>query len=43
MPTTALEAVPEVDIDEGCFKYILIKVHHSPEGGPEVTKFIVRG
>ncbi|KAF2358395.1 Janus [Trinorchestia longiramus] len=38
-----LDSVPDVDIDAGTFKYILIKVHHSPEGGPETSKFIVRG
>ncbi|XP_071522743.1 14 kDa phosphohistidine phosphatase-like isoform X2 [Panulirus ornatus] len=38
-----LDQVADVDIDSGTFKYVLIKVHHSPEGGPEVSKFITRG
>lgn len=38
-----LDQVIEADIDTGRFKYILIKVHHSPEGSQETTKFIVRG
>lgn len=39
-----LDKVPEVDIDDGTFKYILIKVHHSPPAPePEKSKFIVRG
>lgn len=38
-----LDQVADVDIDNGTFKYVLIKVHHSPEGGPEQSKFIARG
>ncbi|XP_068248965.1 14 kDa phosphohistidine phosphatase-like isoform X2 [Palaemon carinicauda] len=38
-----LDKVEDADIDVGRFKYILINVHHSPEGGPEVSKHIVRG
>ncbi|XP_064096129.1 14 kDa phosphohistidine phosphatase-like isoform X2 [Macrobrachium nipponense] len=38
-----LDKVEAADIDVGRFKYILINVHHSPEGGPEVSKHIVRG
>ena len=41
--TSPLDKVADADIDVGRFKYILIKVHHSPEGGPEVSKHIVRG
>lgn len=43
MTSAKLDQVEDVDIDTGRFKYILIKVHDSPEGGPEVTKHIVRG
>ena len=37
-----LDDVQDIDIDEGRFKYILIKVHHSREG-EEISKYIVRG
>ena len=37
-----LDDIQDVDIDEGRFKYILIKVHHSREG-EEISKYIVRG
>lgn len=39
-----LEAVPLVDIDEGRFKYILIKVYAKQlADGSEPSKLIVRG
>ncbi|XP_053630604.1 14 kDa phosphohistidine phosphatase isoform X4 [Cherax quadricarinatus] len=38
-----LGKVDDVDIDSGTFKYILIKVHHSPPEGTETSKFITRG
>lgn len=38
-----LEAVPTVDIDEGVFKYILVKVYGKEKAdGTEPAKFIVR-
>lgn len=39
-----LNAVPLVEIDEGVFKYILIKVYgkQNPEDGKEPSKLIVR-
>ncbi|RXG62927.1 14 kDa phosphohistidine phosphatase [Armadillidium vulgare] len=40
---SSLEKVQNVDIDTGKFKYILIKVHHSPPDGNETSKYIVRG
>lgn len=40
---TALDKVKDAEIDTGKFKYILIKVHHSPEGSQETSKHIVRG
>lgn len=46
MPTVdaKLEAVPLVDIDEGRFKYILIKVFGKQlADGSEPSKLIVRG
>jgi len=42
--TNPLDNVIDADIDNnGRFKYILIKVHNSPEGGKETSKHIVRG
>lgn len=41
--TEKLDSVADVDIDEGRFKYILIKVHDSIPDGEETSKFIVRG
>ncbi|MPC42318.1 hypothetical protein E2C01_035937 [Portunus trituberculatus] len=39
-----LDKVADVDIDEGTFKYVLIKVHHSPTApAQETSKYIVRG
>ncbi|KAG7176652.1 14 kDa phosphohistidine phosphatase-like [Homarus americanus] len=40
---TPLDNVANVDIDNGVFKYVLMKVYHSPEGGSEISKFITRG
>lgn len=38
-----LEAVPQVDIDEGIFKYVLIKVYGKENSdGSEAQKTIVR-
>ena len=37
-----LQAVPDVDIDEGRFKYVLIKVYASTDSN-ETFKHIVRG
>lgn len=44
MSDAKLEAVPSVDIEEGVFKYVLIKVYgkEKPEG-TEPNKLIVRG
>lgn len=44
MVDAKLEAVPSVDIEEGIFKYVLIKVYgkETPEG-KEPHKLIVRG
>uniref|UniRef100_A0A0P4WG92 Sex-regulated protein janus-A n=1 Tax=Scylla olivacea TaxID=85551 RepID=A0A0P4WG92_SCYOL len=40
----ALDKVADVDIDEGTFKYVLIKVYHSPPApAQETSKYIVRG
>ncbi|XP_076063104.1 14 kDa phosphohistidine phosphatase-like isoform X3 [Oratosquilla oratoria] len=41
--SSRLAQVPDVEIDSGRFKYVLIKVHDSPEGGEETSKMIVRG
>lgn len=39
-----LDAIPAVDIDNGRFKYILIRVDlHNAETNEETSKFIVRG
>ncbi|XP_037923724.1 sex-regulated protein janus-A-like isoform X2 [Hermetia illucens] len=44
MVDAKLEAVPEVDIDEGIFKYVLIKVYGKEQSdGMEPSKLIVRG
>lgn len=44
MVDAKLEAVPEVDIDEGIFKYVLIKVYGKEQSdGTEPSKLIVRG
>lgn len=41
---TRLAAVPNVKIDEGVFKYVLIKVYGKEEAdGSEPSKNIVRG
>jgi phosphohistidine phosphatase len=38
-----LEAVPNAEIDEGVFKYILIRVYgKEDEQGNEISKLIVR-
>ncbi|ETN63159.1 sex-regulated protein janus-A [Anopheles darlingi] len=44
MVDAKLEAVPVVDIDEGIFKYVLIKVYAKEQpDGTEPNKLIVRG
>lgn len=44
MVDAKLAAVPDVDIDEGVFKYVLIKVYGKPaDDGSEPSKLIVRG
>lgn len=44
MVDAKLAAVPDVDIDEGIFKYILIKVYGPvASDGTEPSKLIVRG
>ncbi|XP_058117967.1 sex-regulated protein janus-A-like [Anopheles coustani] len=44
MVEAKLEAVPVVDIDEGIFKYVLIKVYGNEQAdGTEPNKLIVRG
>lgn len=46
MTDKALEAVPSVQIDEGIFKYVLIKVYGKDKGDEEqeeTFKFVVRG
>ena len=42
MGTKALDAVPDVEIDEGVFKYVLIKVYANDADGNEISKLIVR-
>lgn len=44
MVDAKLEAVPNVDIDEGIFKYVLIKLYGKEKAdGSEPSKLIVRG
>ncbi|XP_050731821.1 14 kDa phosphohistidine phosphatase-like [Eriocheir sinensis] len=44
MAEASLGKVTDVDIDAGTFKYVLIKVCHSPPApAPETTKYIARG
>lgn len=44
MVDAKLAAVPNVDIDEGIFKYILIRVYGKETAdGTEPSKLIVRG
>ena len=44
MEAAKLEAVPSVGIDDGVFKYVLIKVYGAEqEDGTEPSKLIVRG
>jgi len=40
--SSKLDRVPAVDIEEGKFKYVLIKVYESKEE-EEISKFIIRG
>lgn len=37
-----LDGVPDVEIDEGIFKYVLIKVYADDAEGNEISKLIVR-
>lgn len=37
-----LDAVSNVEIDEGVFKYVLIKVYANDDKGDEISKTIVR-
>lgn len=43
MADNKLAAVPSVDIEEGVFKYILIKVWGPAKDGVEPHKLVVRG
>lgn len=44
MSDPKLDAVPNVDIDDGIFKYVLIKVYGKEKAdGSEPSKLIVRG
>lgn len=44
MSNPKLDAVPNVDIDDGVFKYVLIKVYGKEKAdGSEPSKLIVRG
>lgn len=44
MADPKLDAVPNVDIDDGVFKYVLIKVYGKEKAdGSEPSKLIVRG
>lgn len=44
MVDAKLEAVPNVEIDEGIFKYVLIKLYGKEKAdGSEPSKLIVRG
>uniref|UniRef100_A0A646QD68 Sex-regulated protein janus-A n=1 Tax=Hemiscolopendra marginata TaxID=943146 RepID=A0A646QD68_9MYRI len=42
MSTPKLDSIPDVEIDHGRFKYILIKLYDTKDG-QEVSKNIVRG
>lgn len=42
MGTASLTGVSNVEIDEGVFKYILIKVFANDDEGNEISKLIVR-
>lgn len=44
MSDPKLDAVPNVDIDDGVFKYVLIRVYGKEKAdGSEPSKLIVRG
>ena len=44
MSDAKLEAVPSVEIDEGIFKYVLIKLYGKEKtDGSEPSKLLVRG